>query len=273
MKFNTTLLAGALCAGLFTSQAEATIVTLETSVGNIDINLYDETTPLTVANFLAYVNTGAYDHTFIHRSIPGFVVQGGGFVFNTGTTFDHIETLAPVVNEPVYSNVRGTISMAKPPNSPNGATSEFFFNLVNNDASSANNLDLAESGYTVFGQLTDESMAVVDAIAGLQFYAFTQAYSNSALGNLPLQNYTDDSVLPTEDNFIIIHSATVSDAATDTAAGFTPPVNPGPAATPTPPTTDSPIDSGGGNMGLFSLMLLTGAGLMRRRVKPNPLNK
>jgi peptidyl-prolyl cis-trans isomerase A (cyclophilin A) len=85
MKFNTTLLASALCAGLFTSQAEATIVTLETSVGNIDINLYDEATPLTVANFLAYVNTGAYDHTFIHRLIPGFVVQGGGWIFNTGT--------------------------------------------------------------------------------------------------------------------------------------------------------------------------------------------
>ncbi len=266
MKFNTTLLAGALCAGLFTSQAEATIVTLETSVGNIDINLFDETTPQTVANFLAYVNTGAYDHTFIHRSVPGFIVQGGGFVFNTGTAFDSVETLAAVVNEPVLSNVRGTISMAKPPGAPNGATSGFFFNLIDNSGA----LDQTEEGYAVFGQLTDESMAVVDAIAGLQVYAFTQAYSNSALGELPLQNYNDTSVLPVEDNFIIIHSATVSDAATDTAADLNPVVNAGPATPPvTPPTTDTPIDSSSGNMGLFSLLMLAGAGLMRRKVKPN----
>jgi peptidyl-prolyl cis-trans isomerase A (cyclophilin A) len=259
MKFNTTLQAGALCAGLFSFHADATIVTLETSVGNIDINLYDATTPATVANFLAYVNTGTYDNTFVHRSIPGFIVQSGGFGYDSSASFEHVATSAPVTNEPKLSNVRATVSMAKPPGNINGATSEFFFNLINNSGS----LDGTQGGYSVFGELTDESMAVVDSVAGLSHFSY------SGFTNLPLRNYSVDDftagTLPSEENFIIILSATVSDAATDTAAGLNPIANPN-FSTDTG-TTTPPSSGGGGNMGLFSLFLLGAAGAMRRRIK------
>ena len=104
----------------FCAAANATIVKFETSLGDFEVNLFDEYTPETVENFLAYVEDGAYDDTFIHRSVKGFVVQGGGYAYNSSYTAledvaqtPHMQTLTPVVNEPVLSNQRGTISMAK----------------------------------------------------------------------------------------------------------------------------------------------------------------
>ena len=95
---------------------------IQTDLGGIDIELFDTEAPLTVANFLNYVNRGDYDGTFIHRSVPGFVVQGGGLYlqprngdfFGSGT--NHIPVDPPVVNEPDpvnRPNVRGTLAMAK----------------------------------------------------------------------------------------------------------------------------------------------------------------
>ncbi len=125
-----------------------------------DVLLYDTQTPLTVANFLSYVTSGAYDTTFIHRSIPGFVIQGGGYMWST---LAHIATDPPVTNEPGISNLRGTIAMAKSPGDPNSATSEWFINLANNAA----NLDNQNGGFTVFGYVIGSGMTVVDAIASL----------------------------------------------------------------------------------------------------------
>ena len=112
-----TLLASALFAA---SNADATIVRFETSSGDFDVNLFDEYTPETVENFLAYIEDGAYNETFIHRSVKGRVVQGGGFAYDPDysaldkiTSTPHIDTFPPVVNESVLSNQRGTIAMAK----------------------------------------------------------------------------------------------------------------------------------------------------------------
>src|SRR5690606_25761942 len=92
----------------------------------------DKHTPKTVENFLAYVNAGAYTDSIIHRSVPGFVVQGGGFEF-TGALPPVVITQKPaVINEPLFSNVRGTIAMAKVGNDPNSATNQWFINLDNN---------------------------------------------------------------------------------------------------------------------------------------------
>lgn len=277
MNVKASLAAGLICAGLFSQNAEATIVKLETNIGDLYINLYDETTPETVANFLAYVNDGRYDNTFIHRSVPGFVIQGGGYGYTSGTSFDHIETFASVNNEPKLSNVRATISMAKVAGQPNSATSEFFINLVDNNASGSTNLDAAEQGYSVFGELTDESMVLVDQIAGYTAFNFSNVYNSGAFASLPLRDYVvsdfSDGIMPDENNFIIIHTATVDDAATDTASGLNPPANPNfnnnSGGDNSGGDNNSGGDSssgGGGSMGVAAMLMLGLAGLRRRKL-------
>jgi cyclophilin family peptidyl-prolyl cis-trans isomerase len=149
--------------------AGATFVRMETNLGVIDIELYDMQAPLTVTNFLNYAARGDYNGTAIHRSVPGFVIQGGGYVF-AGYALGfpvvfHIPEDPPVLNEfsPTRSNVRGTIAMAKLGGDPNSATSEWFFNLADNSA----NLDNQNGGFTVFGRVI-AGMNVVDTIAGLR---------------------------------------------------------------------------------------------------------
>lgn len=146
----------------------ATIVRMETSVGSFHIELYDTETPITVTNFLNYVNRGDYDGTVIHRSVPGFVIQGGGYVccnFVTQNLF-HINEDPPIQNEfdPSRSNIRGTIAMAKT-SDPDSATSEWFVNIADNSASldDINN----SGGFTVFGHVLDPGMNVFDEIATL----------------------------------------------------------------------------------------------------------
>ena len=143
-----------------------TIVRMETNLGSFNIGLYDDDAPETVKNFLNYVNRGDYDNSIIHRSVPGFVVQGGGYkccdIF--GQAY-HILTDPPVLNEfdPSRSNIRGTIAMAKLGDDPDSATSEWFFNLADNH----DNLDNQNGGFTVFAHVLDAGMDVVDAIAVL----------------------------------------------------------------------------------------------------------
>ncbi len=117
MKFSTTALAAGLAGLVLTCSmpAAATVVLVKTSLGNFEVNLFDQTTPLSVANFLTYVNKGSYNNTLVHRTLPGFVMQGGGFTYSGNNTapFTATAVLAPVKNEPLYSNLRGTIAMAK----------------------------------------------------------------------------------------------------------------------------------------------------------------
>ncbi len=142
------------------------IARMQTSLGSIDVQLYDTEAPLTVANFLSYAKSGAYAGSFIHRSMPGFIIQGGGYGWN-GTTnqLSYVVSNPPVLNEysPSRSNLRGTIAMAKLGNDPNSATNQWFFNLADNSA----NLDNQNGGFTVFGQVLNSGMGVVDAIAAL----------------------------------------------------------------------------------------------------------
>ena len=147
-----------------------TFLRMQTDLGGVDIELFDTQAPLTVANFLNYVNRGEYDGTFIHRSVPGFVVQGGGYIFNPddgdffGSGTSHIPVDAPVVNEPDpvnRPNVRGTLAMAKT-SDPDSATSEWFFNLADNASlDDPNN----SGGFTVFGKVLGDGMEAIDAIA------------------------------------------------------------------------------------------------------------
>lgn len=145
---------------------QATTVRMTTPLGAIDVELYDSAAPKTVANFLNYVNSGAYLDTFIHRSVPGFVIQGGGHRWNaTKNSTDPITVNDAIVNEfsAFRSNLRGTIAMARVGGQPDSATSQWFINLVNNQF-----LDGEDGGFTVFGKVTDASMPVVDAIGLLR---------------------------------------------------------------------------------------------------------
>lgn len=146
--------------------AQATMVRLSSVLGPIDIELYDTTAPLTVANFLGYLRSGAYANSFIHRSVPGFVIQGGGYTWTDAAGAVKIPAGAPVRNEfsPTRSNLRGTIAMAKLGGNPDSATTEWFFNLGDNSA----NLDNQNGGFTVFGHVTAPGLATVDRIAALQ---------------------------------------------------------------------------------------------------------
>lgn len=142
-----------------TVRSEKDMVKLETSMGDIVIELNEAVAPVTVKNFLTYVEEGFYDGTIFHRVIANFMIQGGGFT----AQMSQKQTNPPIVNEASngLKNDRGTISMART-NNPDSATSQFFINHKNND--NLNYVAGRSPGYAVFGKVTI-GMDVVDAIA------------------------------------------------------------------------------------------------------------
>jgi len=140
------------------AQGQKPAVVLDTSLGAITLELYPDKAPISVENFLEYVDEGFYDNLIFHRVMPGFMVQGGGM------TDQLVEKGAgkhgPIKNESSngLSNDRGTIAMARTQD-PNSATCQFFINHVDNP-----NLNTTGGGYTVFGKVID-GMDVVDKIA------------------------------------------------------------------------------------------------------------
>jgi cyclophilin family peptidyl-prolyl cis-trans isomerase len=131
-----------------------------TSMGNFTIELNPERAPLTVANFLAYVDAGHYTNTLIHRAVANFVIQGGGF------NVDYTPKPAPlkVVNESGngLSNVRGTVGLARTQD-PHGGNAQFYVNLNDNAALDPN---ATRWGYAVFGRVID-GMEVVERIGNV----------------------------------------------------------------------------------------------------------
>jgi peptidyl-prolyl cis-trans isomerase A (cyclophilin A) len=145
-----------------TKTAAGPVVEMKTSEGTMVIELDEKAAPVTVKNFLAYVNDKFYDGTIFHRVIDGFMIQGGGYVVK-GDKLDEKATKAPIANEAKngLKNDRGTIAMART-SDPNSATSQFFINHVNNDRLNYPNPD--GHGYAVFGRVV-EGLDVVDKIA------------------------------------------------------------------------------------------------------------
>jgi cyclophilin family peptidyl-prolyl cis-trans isomerase len=138
-------------------QTQSNIVVLETSKGNIEITLNPEEAPITVANFLVYVNEGFYNGTVFHRVIPGFMVQGGGFTAD-GTQKPAHDPIKLESNNDLKNDI-GTVAMART-NIPDSATSQFFINVANN---SFLNYAPGNDGYAVFGTVT-AGMDVVNSI-------------------------------------------------------------------------------------------------------------
>jgi peptidyl-prolyl cis-trans isomerase A (cyclophilin A) len=226
----------------------ATTVQFQTVLGNVEVNLFDKTTPETVKNFLSYVNSGAYANTLFHRSVESLaIIQGGGLTYNNSLPLNSIKRSPSVVNEPVYSNVRGTIAMAKLSGKPNSASSEWFFNLDDNSA--LFDPDFGNSqGYTVFGQVTEASMPVLEAIAAIN------TFNMGNYSDFPVRNYTTEDYrnnVPVDgNNLVLITNIVVLNASADTADSLNPAKN-------TLLKLDSTDDdSGGGGLGLIELLLL-----------------
>ena len=193
----------------------------------IELELFDDKAPVTVANFLRYVNGLApsdFNDVFFHRSVAGFVLQGGGFA--TDAPGSHIAIDPEVHNEftagdAERSNLAGTVAMAKTGLGPHTATSEWFFNLGNN----AGNLDNQNGGFTVFAKVT-QGMNVVNAIAALGTRNLSSL--NGALTNVPVQNYNPDPdnnpatppPTPTAAQFLAITHANVIAPTPANAAGI-----------------------------------------------------
>ncbi|MBC8481921.1 MAG: peptidyl-prolyl cis-trans isomerase [Planctomycetes bacterium] len=143
-------------------EREGFVVKMETSMGDIVVELDKANAPVTVENFLGYVRDGFYDGTIFHRVIKGFMIQGGGFTEKMGRK----AVRGPIVNEAAngLKNKRGTIAMARTP-VPDSATSQFFIN--HGDNAQLDYVAGRSSGYAVFGKVV-EGMDVVERIASVR---------------------------------------------------------------------------------------------------------
>lgn len=183
------------------------MVIFRTNFGDIPIELFADQAPNTVASFLDYVDDDDYINSFIHRSIAGFVIQGGGFTtsqetFVQGTTvISDVPTNPPILNEGNgvgnRSNVRGTISTAQQGGNINSFTSQWFVNLVDN-------LGLDAVPHVVFGNVLD--MTVPDLIAALTTFDITAETGNGALTDTPL----DDTPASGNGRLVVVNSVTYS---------------------------------------------------------------
>ena len=185
-----------------TSDTLAQTVTFDTNFGDIVIELFAEEAPISVENFLGYVTRGDYDDTIFHRSVTDFVVQGGGFQSDTSP----IAVQPAIENEFGRSNLQGTIAFARVGGQVDSATSQFFFNLSDDNSF----LDTVDEGFTVFGEVV-QGLDVVDAINDLQIVNASLAI-NGAFGELPVRDTFSDNILDAED-FVILNTATVTTTA------------------------------------------------------------
>ncbi|MBT0893905.1 peptidyl-prolyl cis-trans isomerase [Geobacter hydrogenophilus] len=170
--FSVLLIAGNADAAAKAEKAKNPVVLMETTLGAVKIELYPDKAPVSVKNFLDYVNSGFYNGTIFHRVIPGFMAQGGGFTADRKQK----ETKAPIKNEARngLKNDRGTIAMARTAN-PDSATAQFFINVVNNDGLNRPNPD--GFGYAVFGRVI-EGMDVVDKIVATPTQRLNMVFAN-----------------------------------------------------------------------------------------------
>ncbi len=210
-----------LSADFSGADVPANTVFFDTSMGLIPVELTPGTTPLTVANFLSYVTAGSYDNSLVHRSVDTTgldIWQGGSFTAaaaaNGTLTSSPIIAGSAVPNEygDAHPNVRGTIAMAKVDGDPNSATDGWFFNVADNSS----NLDSQNGGFTTFGTVIGNGLAVMDAISAVPTYALGNPFND-----IPLVNYTAGSPLD-YDNAVTV--ATVRQVAAYTVTSDDPAV-------------------------------------------------
>jgi cyclophilin family peptidyl-prolyl cis-trans isomerase len=195
--------------------AIGTVTRFTSSLGTFDVELLDDEAPNTVANFLNY--SARYVDSVVHRSFRtqsggDFIVQGGGFKF-TGGTISPISVDSPIDSERISSNsnIRGTLAMALPSGNPDGATSQWFVNL------SDQNSFLDAQGFTVFGRVIGEGLAVADAIHDLTNFNLASLVGQSVLTDVPLRSYANFTVSLSG----VVAGTAGSDTITGTGTTFT----------------------------------------------------
>jgi cyclophilin family peptidyl-prolyl cis-trans isomerase len=194
--------------GVVGSSSAGTILRFRTSVGEIDVELYDQDKPATVQNFLRYVNGGSYTNMIMHRIEQNFVVQGGAFnLVNAGTTnaiLTNVVTFPPVTNEifvgTYYSNTYGTIAMAKT-SDPDSATSQFFFNLGDNSVSLDDTTN--SGGFTVFGHVITGTNVLNFYQLGPQDRVIKEENLDGPLGELPVL-YEANPTNPAVEDYVYV---------------------------------------------------------------------
>jgi cyclophilin family peptidyl-prolyl cis-trans isomerase len=224
----TFVFAGILLVSITTSAKAVSVVRFDlnysvdvgtSSIDYFDVELYDTAAPITVENFLTYVNDGLYNNTIIHRDVKQnfSVVQGGGFTpVEAGgevTELKAIKTYDPIQNEysDAYPNAVGTISMARSSN-PDSATSQWFVNVSDNsDAFGSSNT----GGYAVFGKVLGDGMTLINAINDLTIYNKSAQYGST---------FTEVPMFDNGTSFVTIKSASVlpppATATTGKLSGF-----------------------------------------------------
>lgn len=172
-----------LAGAAFAAEAKNPIVLIETSEGKVKVELFQKEAPISVKNFLDYVNSGFYEGTIFHRVIPGFMIQGGGFTKEMTPK----PTQAPIKNEAAngLKNERGTLAMART-GVVDSATAQFFINVVNNDFLNHRPGGPQTYGYAVFGKVL-EGMDVVDKIAATKT-GFVKGFSDVPLSPMVIKS-------------------------------------------------------------------------------------
>lgn len=172
-KILSTVVLICLFAGIACAEGKKNpVVTMETTLGNFKIELFEKEAPVSVKNFLDYTKSGFFSGTIFHRVIPGFMAQGGGFTADRKLK----PTNAPIKNEAAngLKNDRGTVAMART-SAPDSATAQFFINVVGNSMLNRPNPDGA--GYAVFGKVI-EGIDVVDKIVSVKTQNVNMVFQN-----------------------------------------------------------------------------------------------
>ncbi len=178
MKILIALLIAMTSLSIGAKSAERTTVIMETTKGTIEIQLFDKKAPISVKNFLKYVDSKFYDGTIFHRVIDNFMIQGGGF----DTNLKEKKTNAPIKNEASnrISNTKGTLAMART-SVVDSATGQFFINVNDNNFLDHKGTGSSEYGYAVFGQVL-KGMSVVNMIKK------APKRRNGSHGDMPIEN-------------------------------------------------------------------------------------
>jgi len=170
-----------------------------------DQNETNKTTPITTNNFIEYVSDGSYDKTLIHRLASDFVIQGGGYTWPNASSDEaggvplRVKSKGEIINEPVNSNLMGTIAMAKVSGQPNSATSEWFINLSNNQS-----LDTQNEGFSVFGHILGDTIKNPLLLNNQTIYNVNYADVGLNIPELPLINVQGNVLNNT--NYFAIHT-------------------------------------------------------------------
>lgn len=198
---------------LYSNIANAgTVVRFNSLLGSFDVRMYDESTPLTVANILQYVNDGDFDDSIVHRvenrfqqladgsfvNQP-FVIQGGNFAIPAGGLITEIPNNPNVTNEPGLSNLRGTIALARIGGQINSGTNNWFVNTKDNAF-----LDTVDEGFTVFGRVVNDGMVIVDSISNLPTQTILNQFGQSLGSTFPIHGDLSNGL--TRENFVLFTS-------------------------------------------------------------------